>query len=166
VDLRHQAIGLSGNDGKAAPGTTLPILSHTPNPRKGKRLACFQGDPVGHLALAGPLPFVKAIRQDQATLRPESLLEERFTRHRLRPGIDDGCDITPVGPCRPKAPHTHGNEIRIGVQDRGQPLRRRGIRAGGEEAGGHVGLKPGFQRSRVGSNRISAAHIPSCQSFP
>ena len=32
---------------------------------QSKRLACLQGDPIGHLALAGALPFVKAVRQDQ-----------------------------------------------------------------------------------------------------
>jgi hypothetical protein len=73
MDLRDQAVGLRGQDGKAAPGTSLPILPHAPDPRKGKRLACFQSDPIRHLALAGALPFVKAIRQDQAALRLEGL---------------------------------------------------------------------------------------------
>src|SRR5262245_5181994 len=73
VDVRDQAVGLRGNDGKAAPGAPLPILPHAPDPRKGKRLAGLQGDPIEHLALAGALPFVKTVRQHQTALRPEGL---------------------------------------------------------------------------------------------
>ena len=49
--------------------------------------------------------------------------------------------------------------IRVGVQDRGQALRRRGIIAGSKQAGGHIGIKAGFQGFRVGGNGIAAAHI-------
>src|SRR4029450_3424249 len=62
VDLGYQTVRCSRKDGKGAPGAWLPIPPHTPYPRKGKRLARLQSNPVGHLALPGPLPFVKAVR--------------------------------------------------------------------------------------------------------
>lgn len=164
VNLGDQAIGCGRDDGKGTPWAVLPILPHAPDPRKGKRLARLQSDPIGELALAGPPPFVKTVRQNQTTLGPESLLEVGFARHRLRPVIDDGGDVAPVGPFGPKAPGAHGDEIRVGTQDGGQFLRRRGIIARGEHARGHIGMKAGFEGCRVGGHRIAAAHIPSYQS--
>jgi hypothetical protein len=89
-------------------------VHQAPDARKGKRLVRFQGDPVGHFALSSPLPFVKAVCKDQTALRPEGLPEERFGRHRLRPGMDEESEVAPViGPFRPQAPAAYRDDIGV-----------------------------------------------------
>ena len=63
----------SGNDGKLLQGRRCPSCPHAPESRS-KRLAGLQGDPIRHLALAGPLPFVK----------PSARTRQRFVRKACR----------------------------------------------------------------------------------
>jgi hypothetical protein len=166
MDLGHQGVGIRRDNGKRGDRAALGIVYGAPDTRKGKRLPGFQGDPIGHLACTETLPLVESIRQHQAALAAKGLLEEGFRRHRLRPGIDDRFDVAAsVGPFGQKSPGTDGDGVRVCTEDRGQPLRRRGVIAGGHQADRALRMKPSFQGRRVGANRISAAHIPSWQSF-
>jgi hypothetical protein len=98
-------------------------------PRKPDRASVAAMDEVRPLALFGSLPFIIAIRRDQAAPPLHRVPEGRFFQHRLRARIDQQGKFTGVlDPGRQQAP-AHQPEMPDAVldDDHRYRLRRRNI---------------------------------------
>ena len=98
-------------------------------PGETDRGAIAAMDEAGPLALAGSLPFIIAVRRDQAAPPSDRVLEGRFFLDGLRTGVDQQREITGVlDPGRQHAP-AHQPEMPDAVVDdhHGYGLRRRNI---------------------------------------
>jgi hypothetical protein len=71
---------------------------------QGQAVAAIE--PIGNMALGASCPLIEAIGGDQAATAGETLSENRFVGHGLRPGIDMKC-FEVRGPVGDHAP-SHG----------------------------------------------------------
>lgn len=92
VQPLHELIGLGHDDG-ATRHSAMRACPHVTQSRQRKGRAILHADTVGNLDSTYLLPFVEAIRRDQAAMAFEGATEGGLAVHCLGPCIDGGITL-------------------------------------------------------------------------